>query len=90
MRAIRLGAVKESGVKRYFVVGGAGSLEVAPGMKLIDTPEFPAAYKLEATRGVEFLDLLRQEKRLDWTYLSPPATIGPRRGRRTGEAGSYP
>ena len=35
-------AVKEAGVKRYFVVGGAGSLEVAPGVKLVNTPQFPA------------------------------------------------
>ena len=40
--ALILQAVRESGVKRYFVVGGAGSLEVAPGVRLIDTPEFPA------------------------------------------------
>ena len=76
-------AVKESGVKRYFVVGGAGSLEVAPGVKLVDTPQFPAAYKPEATKGGEFLDLLRQEKRLDWTFLSPSAVIGP--GERAGK-----
>ena len=76
-------AVKESGAKRYFVVGGAGSLEVAPGVKLVDTPQFPAAYKPEATKGGEFLDLLRQEKRLDWTFLSPSAVIGP--GERTGK-----
>ena len=76
-------AVKESGVKRYFVVGGAGSLEVAPGVKLIDTPEFPAAYKAEAAKGGEFLDLLRKDKDLDWTFLSPSAVIAP--GERTGK-----
>jgi putative NADH-flavin reductase len=76
-------AVKESGVKRYFVVGGAGSLEVAPGVKLIDTPQFPAAYKAEATKGGEFLELLRQDKDLDWTFLSPSAVIG--LGERTGK-----
>jgi uncharacterized protein len=76
-------AVKESGVKRYFVVGGAGSLEVAPGVKLFDTPQFPSAYKAEATKGGEFLDLLRKEKELDWTFLSPSAVIGP--GERTGK-----
>jgi putative NADH-flavin reductase len=76
-------AVKESGVKRYFVVGGASSLEVAPGVKLIDTPQFPAAYKAEATKGGEFLDLLRKEQELDWTFLSPSAMIGP--GERTGK-----
>jgi uncharacterized protein len=76
-------AVKESGVKRYFVVGGAGSLEVAPGVKLIDTPQFPAAYKAEAAKGGEFLDLLRKEKELGWTFLSPSAVIAP--GERTGK-----
>ena len=76
-------AVKEAGVKRYFIVGGAGSLEVAPGVKLVDTPQFPAAYKAEATKGGEFLDLLRKEKELEWTFLSPSAMIGP--GERTGK-----
>ena len=76
-------AVRESGVRRYFVVGGAGSLEVAPGVKLIDTPEFPAAYKAEAAKGGEFLDLLRKDKDLDWTFLSPSAVIAP--GERTGK-----
>jgi putative NADH-flavin reductase len=75
-------AVKTSGVKRYLVVGGAGSLEVAPGVTLISTPEFPAIYKDEATKGGEFLNLLRQEKELDWTFLSPSALFveGPRTG----------
>lgn len=76
-------AVRASGVKRYLVVGGAGSLEVAPGKKLIDTPEFPAIYKAEATAGNVFLDLLKQEKDLDWTYLSPSALFVA--GERTGK-----
>jgi putative NADH-flavin reductase len=77
-----IGAVKASGVKRYLVVGGAGSLEVAPGITLVSTPEFPAIYKDEATKGGEFLNLLRQEKDLDWTFLSPSALFfeGPRTG----------
>jgi putative NADH-flavin reductase len=78
-----LDAVKESGIKRYFVVGGAASLEVAPGVKLIDTPQFPAAYKAEATKGGEFLELLRKNNELDWTFLSPSAVIAP--GERTGK-----
>jgi putative NADH-flavin reductase len=76
-------AVRASGVKRYFVMGGAGSLEVAPGVKLIDTPEFPAIYKDEAAKGGVFLDRLRQEKDIDWTFLSPPALID--FGDRTGK-----
>jgi hypothetical protein len=76
-------AVRASGVKRYLVVGGAGSLEVAPGKKLIDTPEFPAIYKTEAAAGGVFLDLLKQEKDLDWTFLSPSALFVA--GERTGK-----
>jgi putative NADH-flavin reductase len=78
-----IAAVGASGVSRYLVVGGAGSLEVAPGVKLIDTPEFPAIYKKEAAAGGAFLDLLRQESKLDWTYLSPSALFVP--GERTGK-----
>jgi len=76
-------AVHASGVSRYLVVGGAGSLEVAPGVKLIDTPEFPAIYKAEAAAGGVFLDLLRNETGLDWTFLSPSALFVP--GERTGK-----
>lgn len=78
-----IAAVRESGVKRYFVVGGAGSLEVAPGVRLIDTPEFPAIYKDEASKGADFLDRLRKESDLEWTYLSPSAMFVP--GERTGK-----
>lgn len=76
-------AVRKSGVARYLVVGGAGSLEVAPGMKLVDTPQFPEAYRQEAILGGLFLDSLREEKVLDWTFLSPSALFGP--GERTGK-----
>jgi putative NADH-flavin reductase len=79
---ILISAVKGSGVPRYLVVGGAGSLEVAPGVKLVDTPEFPAAYLDEARKGGDFLDLLKAERELNWTFLSPSALIQP--GERTG------
>ena len=81
--AVLLAAVKQSGVKRYLVVGGAGSLEVAPGVKLYDTPEFPALYLDEARKGGAFLDLLKGEAGLDWTFLSPSALIEP--GECTGK-----
>jgi hypothetical protein len=80
--AMLLSAVKASGVPRYLVVGGAGSLEVAPGVKLFDTAEFPAIYLDEARKGGAFLDLLKAETVLDWTFLSPSALIQP--GERTG------
>lgn len=81
--AVLLAAVKQSGVKRYLVVGGAGSLEVAPGVKLFDTPDFPAMYLDEARKGGDFLDLLKAETALDWSFLSPSALIQP--GERTGK-----
>ena len=68
-----IGAARESKVGRYLVVGGAGSLEVAPGVRLVTTPNFPVVYKAEAEKGGAFLDLLRQEKELNWTFLSPSA-----------------
>jgi putative NADH-flavin reductase len=77
-----IGAARSSAVKRYLVVGGAGSLEVAPGVRLVDTPGFPKAYKPEASAGAAFLDLLRQERELDWTFISPSAIFVP--GERTG------
>ncbi len=80
---ILIEAVRASGVKRYLVVGGAGSLEVAPGVKLIDTPQFPAAHKPEASKGGEFLDLLREVHDLEWTFLSPSALFVA--GERTGK-----
>ena len=81
--ATLLAAVKQSGVKRYLVVGGAGSLEVAPGVKLFDTKEVPAIYLDEARKGGAFLDLLKGESALDWSFLSPSALIEP--GVRTGK-----
>jgi putative NADH-flavin reductase len=68
-----IAAAKASGVGRYLMVGGAGSLEIAPGVRLVTTPNFPAQYKAEAEKGAAFLDLLRQEKELNWTFLSPSA-----------------
>lgn len=77
-----LEAVRGAGVKRLLVVGGAGSLEVAPGKALIDTPEFPELYKPEASAGRTFLNDLRAATDLDWTFLSPQAEFAP--GERTG------
>lgn len=81
--ALLVGAVRDAGVKRYLVVGGAGSLEVAPGQRLVDQPSFPAAYKAEASKGADFLDLLRNVDDLDWTFLSPSALFTA--GQRTGK-----
>ena len=80
-------AVKQAGVPRLLVVGGAGSLEIAPGRRLVDQPDFPAEWKEGALRTAAFLDLLRGESDLDWVFVSPAAMFVPsgRTGRyRTG------
>lgn len=77
-----IGPVKEAGVPRLLVVGGAGSLEVAPGKRVLDLPDFPAEYKAEARAGAAFLDALRKEAGLDWSFLSPSAEFV--EGERTG------
>jgi hypothetical protein len=59
------------GSTRLLVVGGAGSLEAAPGVRLVDTPEFPEPYKNEALATAAALDFLRSSTDVDWTYLSP-------------------
>jgi hypothetical protein len=78
-----LAGLRKAGVSRLVVAGGAGSLEVAPGMRLIDTPQYPAAYRNVGLAQSALLDLLRtQAPDLDWTYISPPIEITP--GERTG------
>jgi len=78
-----IGPVKKAGVKRLLVVGGAGSLLLPDGTRVIDSQGFPAEYKAEAGAGAEFLENLRQEKQLDWTFLSPSAEFI--EGERTGK-----
>lgn len=74
--------VQRAGVTRLLVVGGAGSLEVSPGLQLMDTPDFPEEYRPLAVAHAEALHIY-SESDLDWTYLSPAATI--ESGRRTGQ-----
>jgi putative NADH-flavin reductase len=83
-RGIRsiIAAAKQAGL-RLLVVGGAGSLEIAPGKQLLDTPEFPAQYKGTAEGARDALHWLRDEPTLDWTMLSPSMMIQP--GPRTGQ-----
>lgn len=83
--AIREG-VKQAGVKRLLVVGGAGSLYVAPGVQVVDTPEFhkhvPAYVIPGAQAARDELGRLRDETDLEWSFISPPANLfdGERRG----------
>lgn len=78
-----LSALKQGDVKRLLVTGGAGSLEVAPGLRLIDAPNFPEEYRKFAEDGIIFLDELLPEQDIEWSYFSPPAEIfeGPRLGK---------
>ncbi|MFC0039212.1 NAD(P)-dependent oxidoreductase [Actinomadura rayongensis] len=78
-----LGGVRAAGSGRLVIVGGAGSLEVAPGLRLVDAPDFPEIYYAEATAHADLLDLIRADADgVDWTYISPAAEIAP--GERTG------
>ena len=74
-------SVKASGSPRFLVMGGAASLEMADGSKLIDSPHFPPEYEPEARAAIAFLKVLKQETELEWTFLSPAAMIEP--GERT-------
>jgi uncharacterized protein len=75
--------VKQAGLKRLLFVGGAGSLEVKPGVQSVDTQEFPKDWKQGSLATREALNLLRKEPGLDWSYLSPSADLSP--GQRTGK-----
>ena len=77
-----LDAAKRAEIARLLVVGGAGTLEVTPGRRLVDEPNFPAQWKAGALKTAAFLDLLRGEAELDWVFLSPAAMLAP--GERTG------
>jgi uncharacterized protein len=73
---------RQAGVKRVVVVGGAATLEVSPGTRLLDTPDFPEEWKAEALQGADSLAVYRGVDDLDWTFVSPAAYIHP--GERTG------
>jgi uncharacterized protein len=79
-RSLVAGA-RRAGVRRIVVVGGAGSLEVAPGVRLLDTPDFPAEWRPEALQHADALEVYRGCDDLDWTFASPAASIHP--GQRT-------
>lgn len=82
-----LEAVKASGVKRFLVVGGAGSLFVKPGLRLVDTGTLPEAW-LPGVKSLSkfFLETLTAEQELDWVFFSPAANLGNlQKGVRTGK-----
>jgi len=75
-------AVRQAGVDRLLVVGGAGGLEFAPGVSLIASGHLPAPYIPIATSHVKALDVLRKSD-VNWTYVAPAAYFEP--GTRTGK-----
>jgi len=77
-----LQAVKQAGVPRFLFVGGAGSLEVAPGVTLIASGHLPQEWLAIATSHSKALELARNSN-LNWTCFSPSAYFGP--GERTGK-----
>lgn len=78
-----IAAAKSAGVSRLLAVGGAGSLEVAPGVQLMDVPEFPRMALPIAQAHKDALEIFRQEQELNWAVFSPAADIQP--GERTGK-----
>ncbi|PQA93445.1 hypothetical protein SAMN05421796_10574 [Chryseobacterium piscicola] len=78
-------AVENSGVKRFITVGGAGSLFI-DGNQLVDSPDFPADIKPGATAARDYLNKIKENTVLDWTFFSPaiemhPGTAGVRVGK---------
>jgi uncharacterized protein len=78
-----INGVKKAAMKRLLFVGGAGSLEVKPGVQSVDLPDFPTEYKQGALATREALSMLRKETTLEWSFLSPSADLSP--DQRTGQ-----
>ncbi|WP_199136605.1 NAD(P)-dependent oxidoreductase [Pedobacter sp. ASV12] len=79
-------AVKLAGVSRLIVIGGAGSLFI-DGHQLVDGPDFPAEYKAGATAARDYLNVLKNEQEINWTFFSPAIEMHP--GIDTGRTGNY-
>ena len=80
-------AVKKAGVKRFITIGGAGSLFVAPGLQAVDTPDFPKEIFDGANAAREYLNIIKEEKDLDWAFFSPAFEM--HAGTTTGRTGKY-
>jgi putative NADH-flavin reductase len=80
-------AAKKSGVKRFITIGGGGSLFVAPGLQAVDTPDFPKEYHDAASAARDYLNIIKEEKELDWAFFSPAFEM--HAGITTGRTGKY-
>jgi len=85
-KAIQL-AVKDAGVNRFIVIGGAGSLFVGPDVQAVDTPDFPKDYYPGASAARDYLNIIKEEKDLDWAFFSPAFEM--HQGITTGRTGNY-
>ncbi len=79
-------ATAQAGVPRLVVIGGAGSLFI-DGHQLVDGPQFPAEYQQGASAARDYLNELRKNTQLDWTFFSPAIEMHP--GIDTGRTGQY-
>ncbi|MEE2024809.1 MULTISPECIES: NAD(P)-dependent oxidoreductase [Alkalimonas] len=75
-------AASTAKVGRLLVVGGAATLTLPDGSRLLDSPDFPAEYRATAEGAAEVLQQLRSQSTLSWSFLSPAADIFP--GEKTG------
>jgi uncharacterized protein len=66
-----INATKRAGIKRLLAVGGAGTLKLPDGSRVVDAPTFPPEWLESAHSTAEVLYMLREEPTLDWTFLSP-------------------
>lgn len=80
-------AAKKSGVKRFITIGGAGSLFVAPDLQAVDTPDFPKEIYPGASAARDYLNIIKEEKDLDWAFFSPAFEM--HAGTKTGRTGKY-
>jgi uncharacterized protein len=78
-----IAAVKQAGIKRVLWVGGAGGLEVEPGVRVIDNPELPDWVKPGSMATLEALEQLKKEPQLEWTFLAPSAALKPGQRRES-------
>ena len=78
--------LKETGIKRFIVIGGAGSLLDENDNRLVDDPNFPKEIKPGALAAADFYEVIQREEELDWTFISPAIEMNPsKKGKRTGK-----
>jgi putative NADH-flavin reductase len=77
-----IAAIKRAGVKRVLWVGGAGGLEVKPGVRVVDDKDFPEWVRPGSMATIDALEQLRKEPELEWSFLAPSANM--KSDNRTG------